>query len=60
MLSYEELCRINAERKKDYEDFKARHKERMAKLEKKEQELRDEYKRLFNIVYRIPVKMTVL
>lgn len=59
MLTYEELKRINAERKKDYEDFKAKHEKRMARLEKKEQELRDEYKRLFNIVYRIPVKMTV-
>lgn len=59
MLTYEELKRINAERKKDYEDFKAKHEKRMARLEKKEQELRDEYKRLFDIVYRIPVKMTV-
>lgn len=59
MLTYEELKRINAERKKDYEDFKAKHEKRMARLERKEQELRDEYKRLFDIVYRIPVKMTV-
>ncbi|WP_419545765.1 hypothetical protein [Odoribacter laneus] len=59
MLTYEELRRINAERKKDYEDFKAKHNKRMAKLEKKEQELIKEYERLRNLVFGVTVKMTV-
>lgn len=59
MLSYEELCRINAERKKDYEAFKAKHEKRMEKLNKKEEKLRTEYERLKNIVYGTTDKMTV-
>lgn len=59
MLTYEELRRINAERKKDYEDFKAKHNKRMAKLEKKEQELIKEYERLRNLIFGVTVKMTV-
>lgn len=59
MLTYEELRRINAERKKDYEAFKAKHEKRMARLEKKEQELNKEYRRLMNLVFDSPVKMTV-
>lgn len=59
MLTYEELRRINAERKNDYEAFKAKHDKRMAKLEKKEQELKAEYNRLKNLVFGVTVKMTV-
>ena len=59
MLSYEELRSITNERKKDYEDFKAKHNKRMAKLEKKEQELIKEYERLRNLVFGVTVKMTV-
>lgn len=59
MMTYEELRRINAERKRDYEAFKAEHEKRMAKLEQKEQELRKEYYRLRNLVYGATVKMTV-
>lgn len=59
MLTYEELRRINAERKKDYETFRAKHEKRMAKLEEKEQELRKEYYRLRNLAYGVTVKMTV-
>ncbi|MBD9177601.1 MAG: hypothetical protein EGP82_00210 [Odoribacter splanchnicus] len=60
MLTYEELKRINAERKQDYEAFKAKHEKRMAKLEKKKQELQAEYDRLRNLIYGVTVKMTVL
>lgn len=60
MLTHEELKRINAERKKDYEAFKARHEKRMAKLEKRERELKAEYDRLQNLIYGVTVKMTVL
>lgn len=59
MLTYEELHRINAERKKDYEAFKAKHEKRMARLEKKEQELNKEYDRLKKLVFGVTVKMTV-
>lgn len=59
MLNYEELKRINAERKKDYEAFKAKHEKRMAKLEKQEEELNKEYRRLMNLVFGSPVKMIV-
>lgn len=59
MLTYEELRRINAGRKKDYDDFKAKHDKRMAKLEKKEQELRKEHSLLLNLLYGTPVKMTL-
>lgn len=58
MKTYEELRKINAERKKDYEAFKAKHEKRMAKLEKKEQELNKEYERLKNLVFGVTVKMT--
>ena len=60
MLTYEELKRINAERKKEYDTFKAKHEKRMARLEKKERELRDEYERLMHLKYGVTVKMTVL
>ena len=59
MAAHEELRQTNAERKKDYEDFKAKHNKRMAKLEKKEQELIKEYERLRNLVFGVTVKMTV-
>lgn len=59
MLTYEELRKINAERKKDYEAFRVKHEKRMATLEQKEQELRKEYYRLRNLAYGVTVKMTV-
>lgn len=59
MLPYEELKRINSERKQDYKSFKAKHEKRMAKLEKKRQELQAEYNRLQKLVYGTTVKMTV-
>lgn len=59
MLTYEELRRINAERRKDYEVFKAEHEKRMAKLEKREKELKSECTRLENIVYGVTAKMDV-
>lgn len=59
MMTYEELRRINAERKKDYEDFKAKHDKKMRMLEKKEQKLNKEYKRLLDLSYGTTVKMTV-
>ena len=59
MLTYEELKRINAERKQDYEAFKAKHNKRMERLQKKEQELNKEYERLMNLVFGTTVKMTV-
>lgn len=59
MLTYEELKRINAERKQEYEEFKARHKEIMERLEIREQKLREEYNRLYNTLYGVKVKMSV-
>lgn len=59
MLTYEELRRINAERKKDYEAFKAKHEKKMRLLDKKEQKLNKEYKRLLDLLYGTTVKMTV-
>lgn len=59
MLTYEELNKINSERKQDYESFKAKHEKRMTKLEKKRQELQAEYNRLQKLVYGTTVKMTV-
>lgn len=59
MLTYEELKRINSERKQEYEEFKARHKEIMKRLEIREQKLREEYNRLCNTLYGVKVKMSV-
>lgn len=59
MLTYEELRKINAERKKDYEAFKAQHEARMEKLEKKRQKLQEEYNRLKNLLNGTTVKMSV-
>lgn len=39
MMTYEELRRINAERKRDYEAFKAEHEKRMSKLEERKKRL---------------------
>lgn len=60
MLTYEELRKINAERKKDYEEFKAKHEKRMVRLEKKSQKLLTEYNRLRSLVSGVTVKMDVL
>lgn len=59
MLTYEELKRINAERRKEYEMFKARHQKIMNELDQKEKRLNDEYNHLKNLIYGITIKMTV-
>lgn len=59
MLTYEELRRINTERKKDYEAFRANHEKRMAKLEERKKRLQSECTWLENIVYGATVKMDI-